>query len=269
MYLSLERFKLTVLCKKRAVDKLNLNFKVVSIALTSYNELIVGRDLRYADKCAFYLRREDVYASDFKHIVASSDYLVHTCRRSSASARLIVDICYILCSVTDKRNSFFLDTGNYKLTLLTCGKYLSRFGIDYFGKIAKGLSEIIAVDEKTLYEKMKNATLYKNINGENDSVVIVFDLQFFAASVTPPNAEANMMTFEKDSLEGGNLNGAFQKANDMELPYVFGPRRDGDLAAFWADAEKAKTLLGWEATHTVEDMCRSAWTFAKNAGSQE
>ena len=58
----------------------------------------------------------------------------------------------------------------------------------------------------------------------------------------------------------------YNKANDMDLPYVIGPRRDGDLPAFWADAEKAKNLLGWEATHTVEDMCRSAWQFAKNAG---
>ena len=59
---------------------------------------------------------------------------------------------------------------------------------------------------------------------------------------------------------------AFNQANDMDIPYVIGPRREGDLPAFWADAEKAKTLLGWEATHTVEDMCRSAWNFAKNAG---
>ncbi|MBE6882042.1 MAG: UDP-glucose 4-epimerase GalE [Ruminococcaceae bacterium] len=58
---------------------------------------------------------------------------------------------------------------------------------------------------------------------------------------------------------------AFDKANDMELPYVIGPRREGDLPAFWADAEKAKILLGWEATHSVEDMCRSAWEFAKRA----
>lgn len=56
---------------------------------------------------------------------------------------------------------------------------------------------------------------------------------------------------------------AFDKANDMELPYVIGPRRGGDLPAFWADAEKAKTLLGWEATHTLEDMCKSAWDFAR------
>ena len=56
---------------------------------------------------------------------------------------------------------------------------------------------------------------------------------------------------------------AFQNVNDMKLPYVIGHRRDGDLPAFWADATKAKELLGWEATHSVEDMCRSAWLFAK------
>ena len=56
---------------------------------------------------------------------------------------------------------------------------------------------------------------------------------------------------------------AFASANHIKLPYVIGPRRAGDLPAFWADASKAKELLGWEATHTVEDMCRSAWDFVK------
>lgn len=36
---------------------------------------------------------------------------------------------------------------------------------------------------------------------------------------------------------------AFHKANEMQLPYDIGPRREGDLPAFWADAEKAKILL--------------------------
>ena len=58
---------------------------------------------------------------------------------------------------------------------------------------------------------------------------------------------------------------AFEKANDMKLPYVIGPRRDGDLPAFWADATKAKELLGWEATHTMEDMCKSSWKFAQGS----
>ena len=54
----------------------------------------------------------------------------------------------------------------------------------------------------------------------------------------------------------------FEKVNDLKLPHVIGPRRDGDLPAFWADAEKAENLLGWKAEHTIEDMCRSAWNFA-------
>ena len=61
---------------------------------------------------------------------------------------------------------------------------------------------------------------------------------------------------------------AFENANEMKLPYVIGPRRDGDLPAFWADAEKARNLLGWEATHTVEDMCKSAWMFAQKSTNQ-
>ena len=58
---------------------------------------------------------------------------------------------------------------------------------------------------------------------------------------------------------------AFERANNMKLPYVVGDRREGDLPAFWADAEKARIVLGWEATHTLEDMGHSAWAFAKSA----
>ena len=56
---------------------------------------------------------------------------------------------------------------------------------------------------------------------------------------------------------------AFERANNLKLPYVIGPRREGDLPAFWADATKAKEILGWNAEHTLEDMCKSAWEFAR------
>ena len=58
---------------------------------------------------------------------------------------------------------------------------------------------------------------------------------------------------------------AFQKVNGIQLPYVIGPRRDGDLPAFWADAAKAKELLGGEAKFGVEEMCESSWKFAKRS----
>ena len=56
----------------------------------------------------------------------------------------------------------------------------------------------------------------------------------------------------------------FERVNGITLPYIIGPRRSGDLPAFWADAEKAKKLLNWQAVHTLDDMCISSWKYAQN-----
>jgi UDP-glucose 4-epimerase len=52
---------------------------------------------------------------------------------------------------------------------------------------------------------------------------------------------------------------AFERAVGRELPYEFGPRRAGDLPAFWADPTRANTELGWHATKTIDDMCADTW----------
>lgn len=62
---------------------------------------------------------------------------------------------------------------------------------------------------------------------------------------------------------------AFEHSTGIEVPYVMGPRRDGDLARCWADAGKARKLLGWKAEYTVEDMCRDSWNFMKENSSPE
>ena len=57
---------------------------------------------------------------------------------------------------------------------------------------------------------------------------------------------------------------AWNKANDMSLPYTMEPRRPGDVAESYANADKARELLGWEAVRSVEDMCRDTWNWQKN-----
>ena len=54
---------------------------------------------------------------------------------------------------------------------------------------------------------------------------------------------------------------AFSGACGRELPYVIGPRRAGDIAACWADTEKAQRVLGFSAKATLADMCRDSWNF--------
>lgn len=52
---------------------------------------------------------------------------------------------------------------------------------------------------------------------------------------------------------------ALEKAVGHELPYEIGPRRAGDLPAFFADPTRANQELGWQAKRTIEDMAADTW----------
>lgn len=56
---------------------------------------------------------------------------------------------------------------------------------------------------------------------------------------------------------------AFEKANNLKLPYVIAPRRQGDVTAVWADTTLANNELGWKAERSVEETLRSAWRWEK------
>ncbi|MGL4448864.1 UDP-glucose 4-epimerase GalE [Shewanella sp.] len=52
---------------------------------------------------------------------------------------------------------------------------------------------------------------------------------------------------------------AFEKASGKTIAYQIAPRRPGDIAACYADPTFAKEDLGWQATHSLEDMASSSW----------
>ena len=55
---------------------------------------------------------------------------------------------------------------------------------------------------------------------------------------------------------------AFEKASGKPVPYKVVARRPGDIASCWADPSKAKKLLGWQTTRSVDDMCVDGWRYA-------
>lgn len=57
---------------------------------------------------------------------------------------------------------------------------------------------------------------------------------------------------------------AFEDASGVKIPLVITDRRPGDIATCYADAGKAKRLLGWEAKYTLSDMCAHSWNWQKN-----
>lgn len=52
---------------------------------------------------------------------------------------------------------------------------------------------------------------------------------------------------------------AFEKASGIKINYRIAPHRAGDVACCYADATKAKEVLGWQAQYDIDDMCADSW----------
>ncbi|KLO24330.1 UDP-galactose-4-epimerase [Marinitoga sp. 1197] len=57
---------------------------------------------------------------------------------------------------------------------------------------------------------------------------------------------------------------AFEKANNIKIPYEITNRRPGDVDQIYADPTKALKELGWKAERNLVDMCRDSWNWQKN-----
>lgn len=51
----------------------------------------------------------------------------------------------------------------------------------------------------------------------------------------------------------------YEQASGKSIPYSLESRRPGDIAACFAQANKAQKILGWKAKRNIQDMCRSGW----------
>lgn len=52
---------------------------------------------------------------------------------------------------------------------------------------------------------------------------------------------------------------AFEKVSHQKLNYKIGKRRAGDVAAIYANNDKAKKILNWQPKHNIDEMMLSAW----------
>ena len=52
---------------------------------------------------------------------------------------------------------------------------------------------------------------------------------------------------------------AFERASGRKIPYEVVPRRSGDLPEYYAQADYAKAVLGWQAKYDINRMCEDSW----------
>jgi UDP-glucose 4-epimerase len=58
---------------------------------------------------------------------------------------------------------------------------------------------------------------------------------------------------------------AFERATGVKVPYRLEARRPGDVVVAYADTTKAKQVLGWEATLSLEEALASAFAWEKKS----
>ena len=52
---------------------------------------------------------------------------------------------------------------------------------------------------------------------------------------------------------------AFERASGRHIPHEIGPRRPGDVPAYWGDPSLAQATLGWRAHRDLDRMCADSW----------
>ncbi len=62
---------------------------------------------------------------------------------------------------------------------------------------------------------------------------------------------------------------AFEETNNVQLNYIIGNRRPGDVEAVYSDSSKALKVLGWKPQYGLEEMVKSAWKWQQRLLSEE
>ena len=57
---------------------------------------------------------------------------------------------------------------------------------------------------------------------------------------------------------------AYEQACSLTVRYKVVERRPGDVAECFAGVDKARSMLGWAANRSIDEMCQSSWAFQKN-----
>ena len=79
------------------------------------------------------------------------------------------------------------------------------------------------------------------------------------AARTPGAHCFNIGTGQSQSVR--DMVAAFSRACGAKIPVRVAQRRAGDIAAMQANAQLAEQILGWKATHSLDDMTASTWAW--------
>lgn len=89
----------------------------------------------------------------------------------------------------------------------------------------------------------------------------VLALNYVSQEMAPPNAAFNIGSGMGISVT--EIINTFKNENGVDFNVKYGPRREGDVEAIFANAAKARILLKWQPEYTLADALVHAWNWQK------
>jgi UDP-glucose 4-epimerase len=81
--------------------------------------------------------------------------------------------------------------------------------------------------------------------------------------------QSNLDKFEILNIGGGKsttvleLIKSFEDTSGVSIKCKYSPRRDGDLAAFWANSSKSSEKMSWKPERNIKKICEDTWRWHK------
>ena len=171
--------------------------------------------------------------------------------------------------IEEMLRDLFVSDGTWSIALL---RYFNPIGAHKSGTIGedpKGIpNNLMPYISQVAVGKLKQLSVFGNDYNTPDGTGVrdyIHVVDLAKGHVCAINWVLENEGCEAFNLGTGNgvsvlaLKDAFEKASGVEVPFVIAPRRPGDLDAVFANPQKAKEMLHWEAELNVVDMCKDTW----------
>lgn len=160
---------------------------------------------------------------------------------------------------------------NFNVTIL---RYFNPVGAHYSGLIGEDPNGIpgnlIPFISQVAIGKQKSLSIFGNDyptidgTGVRDYIHVMDLAHGHLAALNKQGVEQSYNVYNLGTGKGYSVLeviNTFNHVNGTNIPYVFVPRRLGDVAECWSDPSLAMNELGWSAKLGLDDMLRDTWNW--------
>ncbi len=104
--------------------------------------------------------------------------------------------------------------------------------------------------------------------GVRDYIHVVDLAEGHVAALGTHSGDAGVHTYNLGTGQGSSVLEvvkSYENVSGKTIPYEVVERREGDVAANWADVTRAKSVLGWKTSRDLAEMCADSWRWQQGS----